>query len=98
MRKLNVVGLSVLASALVLAQGQAQAATRVRIMAGAKTTATVKLPEGKVRFIANAIHVGKGLQGKKGPIKLSGKVSIDVLKGKASLMHITADEAVVEAG
>lgn len=98
MRKLNAVAvsLSVLASTMVLAQSQAQAATKVRILAGGKTAAVVKLPEGKVRYSAQTITVRKSLQGKKGPVKLAGKVSIDVFKGQESLMHITADEVVVE--
>ncbi len=100
MGKLRTVGLgvSVMASAFVLGQSEAQAATIVRILAGGKTTATVKLPEGKLRFSANAVKTSKGLQGRKGSIKLSGKVAIDVLRGQAPLMHIAAEEAVVEAG
>jgi uncharacterized beta-barrel protein YwiB (DUF1934 family) len=100
MRKLSSVGvgLSVMASVCGFGQSQAQAAATVRILAGGKTTAIVKLPEGKLRFSANAVKTSKGLQGKKGSIKLSGKVAIDVLDGQKPLMHIAAEEAVVEAG
>ncbi len=95
-------GVSVMASVFVLGQGEAQAATIVRILAGGKTTATVKLPEGKLRFRANTVKIVKGFggnkQGKKGPITLSGKVAIDVFDGQKPLMHIAADEVVVEAG
>ncbi len=98
MRKAGTFIASLSAVALVGLAPQARAAVKVRILSGGQTTAVMEMPTNStVRVSAREVQSVQNARGGISKITLTGKASISVFKDNQLLMHIAADEVVLEA-